>query len=250
VQWYPLAGVPFGGDIVVGSSPPNVDTYVASCMVSMPKTVFSEFWACIEQAIPEEIQELEDAYLQYVANPDDGGLFQGLVEEAITQIIYAILFDGFTIGDTVVPGVVNGSIDYVFGKIQTSFEALFSEGMAMISDSIGVFDGMQGYMSFDEGFTESLLSEILSLPGIDEYLSDEGNLTSVLDGMKTYVCTLIKEFLEEGLAAAITLLVDAVMAVIETTGLDEVTTQVLEFLLYRIHVLQARCTLTLWEGVV
>lgn len=249
VHWYPVEGVAFGGAIDIGTPPPLTDTHVASCLVSMPRTPFVDFWEMVSAYIPDQVQDLEDAYQLFLANPDDGGVFRDLLEQTILDLIQGILFDGFTTVDGEVSGVVDGVIDYVFGMIQQSFEQLFDEPMSMISDSIDVFEGFEGYTSLDEGFTESLLAEILSLPGIDQYLPGDIDLSASIDGLKTYVRDLIASNIQGVLEDAVVAVVDGLMDVIQATGLDQVALEIMELLTMRLQLLQARCTLTIWEDV-
>jgi len=238
-HWYPIGGVAFGGTMNVGPHPPaSVDTHVATCMVSIPQTPFSTFWSLVEDYMQPKL-----ALLQGITNRV---AFEENLTVLINDTLYGILFDGVSFDDSSFPGVINATVEYVFGSIQDSLEAVFEEAMSMIGESINVFEDEPAFMSFADGLTSSLLSNITSLPGIGEYLDENASLGDALAGMKTYLVGLIKEYLREPLQDMVRLLVSLIMDIYDSFDIDDAVAMVNDFLMKRINVLRAQFTLTIW----
>lgn len=247
IRWYPIVAVPFGGDLFLGPPAPS-NTYVASTYLSMPDTFFSTWWNAVEQFIDVQLSILEPAWTTFMLDGNKT-TFCNVLEACITSTITGILFDGFDLAGLHINSVLEEAIDYVFGKIQGTIESAFTDALAMISDSLGVFNSVAGYIDLSNGLTTFLLENITTLPGIESFINISNvDISSALDGLKCYVVNESRDFFSDILEGSIKQVVDVILAVIE--DIDDVETiedDIMSFFTQQINVLRAECTLTIWE---
>lgn len=247
IQWHPIIGVPFGGDLAIGPHPPD-NTHVATSDISMPNTFFSTWWNKVEQYIPDQIMSIEDDWDNFTGDGNETK-FRGVLEELLNDTINGILFDGFDIGGDHVASVLEESVDYVFGKIEGAIDKAFGEALTMISESLGVFESVPGYTDLSDGLARFLIDNITALPGIEEIINISSiNIDGALDGLKTYIINETRTFLHDVLDDYIQQFIDIIMDGINSIiNIEEIEDEVAEFFTERINVLRAKATLTIWE---
>lgn len=247
LRWHPVVGVPFGGNLNLGPHPPDF-TYVASTYLSMPNTFFSVWWNAAEQFIDVQLSVLGQAWSNFTLNRNIT-VFRSALEACIASTITGILFDGFDLAGTHINSVLEMSVEYVFGKIQGAIESAFSDALAMVRDSLGVFDSVEGYIDLSDGLTTFLLENITALPGIDAIINISSvDINGALEGLKCYVVNEARAFLSDNLDDAISQVVNRLLAIIEDiVGIEDMEEEVWEFFTQHINILRAECTLTIWE---
>ena len=119
----------------------------------------------------------------------------------------------------------------------------------MVTDSLNVFDLVGAAMNFSRELTDSLLTNITTLPGIDEIVNgNDITIDGALDSLKIYVIEQARDFLKDVLDEYMQSFIDNIMKGINSImNIDDIENEVLYFFTKRINVLRAEITLTIWE---
>jgi len=257
--WHPIEGVPFGGEFYVGQHPPQKDTHVAQAYITMPESFLTQWLGTAEEFIQEAVL---DNLSSCTGGEDE---VHALLWDVMNQTIYGILFDGFSyLG--LQQGLINTTVDVVFGKIQTSLGNVSSLSFdRLFDDVLGKIDlgsGMLGTMLSDflDEIITNIINEVistviaeLSLPGFtgfDDLNGDsEIDMTDILLTLKLYVVQWIREFISPLLDTYILQFVDFVMGYFSIVSdfIDTAVEQTQMFFRDHINVLRGRMTLTVWE---
>lgn len=228
VKWHPIMGLPFGGDVYIGDEPPD-NTHVAKSYLSMPDTVFSNWWKTIESYIQDEINAI-------VYNSTT---FNDVLKSLLNTLINNTLFDGFNdpaTGEIVFDSILNVSIDYVFYKIHS----VFDETIGMITESVGNFG-----IDFDNELYGLLIGNIKDIPGVGG-IGDTVN--GAIDDLKNHVSEYSKDFLHGILDGYINCFVEGVVNSINSVvDLDLLNQQIIDFFTKHVNVLRSDIKLTIWE---
>lgn len=269
--WHPIKGIPFGGSIHVGPTPPNISCYVAKTYISIPytpmitlkntKIVFSPYW--ITQVLfnqsqgnistVENITKIINCYVSQNTSNCNITLVKTSLTENVTQLLKEFLFEGIKTVDGVIvfPGVISIVIDYGFNQFRAAVETMTEE---MISAAIG-----EGLGTFNEvlmNLTNNSASPITSMfqKNIIDTLSqhlgetvnsfDEG-LTLLYHSIKTS----INSFIEPALQSSAYHLVESILNHTSSIRKPEIIENMIVQLLFdHTSITKAVIVLTVWEA--
>ncbi|MFH1100649.1 MAG: hypothetical protein V1726_01245 [Methanobacteriota archaeon] len=276
--WHPIRGVPFGGELMLGDTPPATDSFVAHSCIMMPyspvitingtKIVFSKHWVKTElfydvnlfgrSVIPElaNISIILENYSANISSPfHDRGNATNATRENVSAFVYGFLIDGVW-NEThcqVFPGVVNITLTYGFEKLEKTITEYL--GGALNGDAVNNFtgDALGSVDAVFSGLNTSITNPLIQgfLEAVNESLVDMlgfpvGSISDALDYLKTMikenVTVLVKSFLDPYL----TFFVETVFNYLDE-GLEFVDL-LCDWLFDRLSISKADITLTIWEA--
>jgi len=140
--WYPLRGVPFGGEFSIGEHPPTKDSYVAQSFFMMPYTpvfslgnhtiIFTKHWlkhqlfdndVGLGRSTIPAIANMTIVFENYTNKQPPYDTRQNATratKENLSDLVYGFLIDGIINESnvTVFPGIVHTTLEYGFEKIK------------------------------------------------------------------------------------------------------------------------------------
>ena len=249
VQWHPVNGIPYGGELFIGPKAPKTDTYVAKSYATMPVTIFSEWLNNTEGFIDDQIEDVERYLKRNEHKKYNQSELKEVLIESFNGTINGIIFDGFDVEGEHCNGVLNTSFDYVFDKIDGSLSNVFGNAMNNVNEFLDIFESNLG-VELDTILTD----KISGLSGIEikDFNNDSAiDLDDVLQGLKRYTIRQAKESLNDTLNDLIENSVDSIVENYDSfasVDSDEIKTSVSDFYNKQINVLRAEFKLTIWEA--
>jgi len=259
--WHPIKGVPFGGELTIGDTPPNQDCYVAKSFIMMPynpeitingvSIVLTSSW--LKQQISEDIPSVAnityvlDAYNNGTAPYNTTENATNAIKENATTIMYGFLIDGIQneTNVTIIPGIADIAIDYGFAKIR---DAITNFATDIVNDVLGdafgsidtMFESMSGvgnpiFAMINETLTD-LLSDLIG----DAFNSLDEGFDTLEYAIKENVTTMIGNIL----TPYIDQFVNYVFEQIDVLDIADILA---ELLFERISINKAEVTLTIWR---
>ena len=268
--WHPIKGIPFGGELMVGPSPPPVDTYVAHQFLTMPyspvfcfknRTIIFTKYSLSQQlfqgdislgrsSIPaiENITNILENYTN--GHPPNNARHNASiwVQENLSSLVYGFLITGIKneTNTTVFPGIINMTLTSGFEKIRNITQSLFDTAL---NDTFGdvvrtidcLFSGLNA--STNNPLSTLLLGELndtFHLINNESFGSFNEAFQSAEVAIEEQVTRLLKNLIDPLIASFVELVFN---------GLDLVKTFVehlIDWLFDRISLVTAEVTLTLW----
>jgi hypothetical protein len=208
VKWWPIIGLPFGGDLDVGNMPPeNIDSFVATSYVTISDTMFTDIFNGIETYIRNEI-EISSTQIE-VIQTEMKDYTSSLVKKAAVICI-----------ENITDKLINGLLDSVLGSIT------------------GSLDGFCGG-SFSTIFQSQIFSLISDNMG--ETINPNNLVSSVSDMIVNSGSDTISNIFNDSIDNL------DFSQIEDLTDQQEVDQFVEDFFLSKFRVLQAEFTLTIWE---
>ncbi|MEM0493610.1 MAG: hypothetical protein QXS02_06640, partial [Candidatus Thermoplasmatota archaeon] len=259
LTWHPIEGLPIGGDLFIGDTPPEKNVYVAQSYITLPQTKLSDWLNKAEEYVSIIVEN--DTVLKnisgYIKNFSE--LNQNIVRENLTRVInstfYAVLFDGV---DTTIngkkiafPGVISVIVDFVFDKIQSSVKSIFNDALGGVSDTLGAVSEHVNVTKMMDEMLISVAAPVIQqiVPGFNG--ANVNNLDELFTELKKAVVGLAKNMVDDFLHPYIDMFVDMVMDLIGSyiDSIAELSSEVLGFFDQRVNLLRAEIRLMIWEEV-
>lgn len=271
--WHPVKGIPLGGDIYIGPTPPQQDIHVAKTNIMMPykpqiyvggkEIVFSRYW--FEKNVLEKTPIAQDLWFvinQYKrGNPpyNDPDYATVSLRENLTELIYGFLIYGIddSSGNQLFPGIVNATLCYAFNKTRTALNRVEEKAVnAVMGEGMSSVDGMFGDIDADTAAPKSPLSFIFDKikeeikKQIDNMISSvTGSIEEGMDELekiiKDNVMNMVQQFIEPYIEETMDYIFDRISVI----TLDRMYEELMEFLFGRISFNRAEVALTIWEVV-
>ncbi|MCD6473757.1 MAG: hypothetical protein J7K47_02480, partial [Thermoplasmata archaeon] len=125
-KWEPIIGLPFGGEICVGTSPPET-AYVSKTFVTMPFapviTIDGKEVHLNKNWIKERIENAGaignvSKLISKIPSTDaEWNKLEEQLEENLTNLIYGFLFNGIETENGIFPGILNITLHLILEKI-------------------------------------------------------------------------------------------------------------------------------------
>ena len=249
VQWHPVNGISFGGELFIGHKPPKTDTYVAKSFVTMPVTIFSEWLNDTDAFIDDQIEDVEKYLKRNEQKEWNQSEFKEFLTDSFNCTIHGIIFDGFDIEGKHCNGVLNASFDYFFEKIQGSLSNIFGNAMNSVNEFLDIF-GLDLGIELDNVLSDKIKG--LSGVEIKDFNNDSViDLDDIVQGLKKYIVDYAKNALNDTLNDLIENSVDDIVQSYDSfasVNSDEIKTSISDFYNKQINVLRAEFKLTIWEA--
>ncbi len=268
VVWHPIEGLPFGGEIKIGSSPPKQNTYVAKTYVSLPKNTLSDVLdaatSYIHQQIQQCVSELNAIIILIQGTYTPEQLHQALqtfnarLKTIVETTINNILFDGYIFQGKMYNGLLTAVVDYIFENIQRSLASVFDNALKELSDLTKAYtiDINELGIRFDALLIQTV-EQIFSItiPPGDDGIQDIGDLTAtiktyLLDQAHLFIDTVLDVYIEQFSTQVLQIINDCIQRYVPAVGfafsIDDLIVLVDDFFAHQVNVQRAEITFTIW----
>ena len=257
--WHPIKGIRLGGEINIGSTPPNKNCYVSKSNIIMPyrptftvngtRVNFTRYW--LEEEVLKNIpvvdnitiivQDFNNGKRPY-ENRSNASI---AIKENITNLAYDFLVDGIYKGDEkLFVGIASLFLEYGLSSLKNAFDSFSEKALNdLMGESLGTADSFFASMSdVKNPIAKVLADEINKI--IQEIIGDNfGSLSDGFDRLGVYLITEIENMLNSVVLPYIESFIDFVFEEIDTI---DIYNFVLSWLFDRISINKAEVRLTVW----
>jgi len=256
-KWEPIIGLPFGGEICVGTSPPET-AYVSKTFVTMPFapviTIDGKEVHLNKNWIKERIENAgaigNVSKLISKIPPTDAewNKLEEQLEENLTNLIYGFLFNGIETENGIFPGILNITLHLILEKIIEYIEK--SETFnSFVSSLNNIFKDGMGIMEYLINLTLTHIYEMVG--GYDELEgSIKEKINKIIDSVIIYMLNSLEnsEF-GNALKEYISDFVDFIIEKLKESGevIKGVKNMIDDWLFNRLSISRAEISLAIWE---
>ena len=260
-MWHPIKGVNFGGDIYIGTSPPDQDCHVSRSYIMMPykpeitinghNIIFTRYW--LEENVLKKtplianITIINNMYQASIPPYDNIDNATNAVKENLSNLLFGFLIDGIDddAGNSLFPGIVQATIDYGFtmvkdatiGLTENAINALMGEALGTVDDIFGGIGGVSNPIF--NTIKETVNNTISNLVG-GAYSSIEEGFNILENQIKNEVFSLIGGFIQPYID-------DFASYLIDQFNVIDFYDSFSDWLFDLISINEAEVTLSIWE---
>lgn len=259
--WHPIKGIRLGGEINIGSTPPNKNCYVSKSNIMMPykptftvngtRVNFTRYW--FEEEVLKNISVVDNITIivqdfNNGKHPYENRSNASIsIKENITNLAYDFLVDGIYKGDEkLFAGIASLFLKYGLSNLKNAFDSFSEKALNnLMGESLGTADSFFESMSDVKNPIAKVVADEINKT-IQGIIGDAfGSLSDGFDKLERYFITEIENMLDSVVLPYIESFIDFVFEEIDTI---DIYNFVLSWLFDRISINKAEVRLTVWEA--
>ena len=248
IKWHPMVDLPFGGQLFVGSKPPETDTHVSKSFITIPSNFFTNWFDDFQKYFNYNLETVRQNYEMYKIHDVTAEEFKQTIFDMLNTTYNNVFFNGFKINGKECNGLINKSIDFLFDKVQGSLSNILGNTMNQISEFLDVFEATLGFE-----LDTFLIEQITSLTGFELIDVNHNGMIDFFDivlCLKRYTTDVAKSFLEDKIQLQINSFIEGILLDLgfyEDTSFEDIELLCNDFFNKRMNPLRAEFRLTIWE---
>jgi len=253
-RWYPIMGIPFGGEICIGSPPPN-NAYVAQTWITIPYVPEIEISGEKEILTPEILKseiEKNEFYKNTIGlldtfpkSDEEWKELERNLTENITNLMYGILFTG--LGD--MKSILEIALDMIFESLEKMLKKTVKDFEQTVGEPImGIMDIL--FKKIGETIFQQLGEKPPETESMEEYVEKliEAIKNYFLNGVVKNVNQLLRplhDSMENMIKEMVRYILDLIKSGVEK--INEIKEQIFDWTINRIRITKAEVRLSIWE---
>jgi len=249
-RWYPVIGLPFGGEIFVGAHPPE-NAYITKTFITIPYVPEINGQIIAPEYLKEKLKR--SAYFKNISNlldalperEEEWTEFENELVENVTNLFFSLLFNKTY-------GVIKMALDMIFKNIEDILKGFIERAEKKLEEIYGGIVQNIAHIIL-QSLAEKLIEKIFP----DEPLKENED---IIDGLIDRISRYIENGIRYGLVEALSpvrelfenMVKDFVHCIIEIIkgGLEkvnEIVEKILDWTIGRIRITKAEVRLSIWE---